>query len=138
MVSSIVTSVSIINAGVSETFLAGLPDIQRNTVARQFDSLINAPTPFYLLSIGERLIAIVLHITLAVLVWMAVAAGGSLEQSSPHALADTGTALYQSRMVSVIVAQVWALIVTIILVLAVRKLYVSTTVPLARGGAQAS
>lgn len=41
-------------------------------------------------------------------------------------------------MVSVIVAQVWALIVTIILVLAVRKLYVSTTVPLARGGAQAS
>ena len=72
MVSSIVTSVSIINAGVSETFLAGLPDIQRNTVARQFDSLINAPTPFYLLSIGERLIAIVLHITLAVLVWMAV------------------------------------------------------------------
>ena len=61
-----------------------------------------------------------------------------MEQSSPHALADTGTALYQSRMVSVIVAQVWALIVTIILVLAVRKLYVSTTVPLARGGAQAS
>ncbi len=85
MVSSIVTSVSIINAGVSETFLAGLPDIQRNTVARQFDSLINAPTPFYLLSIGERLIAIALHITLAMLVWMVVrfTAGGFSARSSP-------------------------------------------------------
>ena len=39
---------------------------------------------------------------------------------------------------SVVVAQGRVLIVTIILVLAVRKLYVSTTVPLARGGAQAS
>lgn len=126
MVSSIVTSVSIINAGVSETFLAGLPDVQRNTVARQFDSLINTPAPFYLLSIGELLIAIALHITLAVLVWMAVTGRVRrwwiLGAILAHALADTGTALYQSRMVSVIVAQVWALIVTIILVLAVRKL----------------
>ena len=71
MVSSLVSSVSIINTGASEAFLAGLPDAQRETVARQFDSLINAPAPFYLLSIGERAIAIALHITLAVLVWMA-------------------------------------------------------------------
>lgn len=55
-----------------------------------------------------------------------------------HAWADAGTASYQSGVVSVVVAQGRALIVTIILVLAVRKLYVSTTVPLARGGAQAS
>ena len=39
---------------------------------------------------------------------------------------------------SVFVAQGWALAVTIVLVLAVRKLYVSTKVPLAHGGAQAS
>ena len=108
MVSSIVTSVSIINAGVSETFLAGLPDVQRNTVARQFDSLINTPAPFYLLSIGELLIAIALHITLAVLVWMAVTGRVRrwwiLGAILAHALADAGAALYQSGAVSVFVA----------------------------------
>lgn len=43
MVSSIVTSVSIINAGASETFLAGLPDIQRNTVAASSTHLSTRP-----------------------------------------------------------------------------------------------
>lgn len=142
MVSSLVTSVSIINAGASEAFLAGLPDAQRDTVARQFDSLINAPAPFYLLSIGERAIAIALHITLAVLVWMAftgrIRRWWILGAILAHALADAGAALYQSGAASVFVAQGWALIVTIVLVLAVRKLYVSTKVPLAHGGAQAS
>lgn len=142
MVSSLVTSVSIINAGASEAFLAGLPDAQRDTVARQFDSLINAPAPFYLLSIGERAIAIALHVTLAVFVWMAftgrIRRWWILGAILAHALADAGAALYQSGAVSVFVAQGWALIVTIILVLAVRKLYVSTKVPLAHGGAQAS
>ena len=142
MVSSLVTSVSIINAGASEAFLAGLPDAQRDAVARQFDSLINASAPFYLLSIGERAIAIALHITLAVLVWMAftgrIRRWWILGAILAHALADAGAALYQSGAVSVFVAQGWALAVTIVLVLAVRKLYVSTKVPLAHGGAQAS
>ena len=67
MVSSLVTSVSIINAGASEAFLAGLPDAQRDTVAHQLDSLINAPAPLYLLGIGEG----------------GSAAGGSSGRSSP-------------------------------------------------------
>ena len=142
MVSSLVTSVSIINAGAREAFLAGLPDAQRDTVARQFDSLINTPAPVYLLSIGERAIAIALHITLAVLVWMAftgrIGRWWILGAILAHALADAGAALHQSGAVSVFVAQGWALIVTIVLVLAVRKLYVSTKMPLSHGGAQAS
>ena len=144
MVSSLVTSVSIINAGASEAFLAGLPDAQRDTVAHQLDSLINTPAPLYLLGIGERAIAIALHITLSVLVWMAFTGrirrwwilGAILAHA--HALADAGAALYQSGAVSVFVAQGWALIVTVVLALAVRRIYVSAMAPLARGAAQAS
>ena len=142
MVSSLVTSVSIINAGASEAFLAGLPDAQRDTVARQFDSLINTPAPFYLLSIGERAIAIALHVALSVLVWMAftgrVRRWWILGAILAHALADAGAALYQSGVVSVVVAQGWTLIVTVILALTVRRMYVSTTAMLARGAAQTS
>ena len=139
MVSSLVTSVSIINAGASEAFLAGLPDAQRDIVARQFELLINTPAPFYLLSIGERTIAIALHIALSVLVWMAftgrIRRWWILGAILAHALADAGAALYQSGAVSVFVAQGWALIVTIILALAVRRIYVSAKAPLARGAA---
>ena len=142
MVSSLVTSVSIINAGTSEAFLAGLPDAQRDVVARQLDLLINTPAPLYLLGIGERAIAIALHIALSVLVWMAftgrIRRGWILGAILAHALADAGAALYQSGVVSVVVAQVWALIVTVILALTVRQMYVSTTAPLARGAAQTS
>ena len=138
MVSSLVTSVSIINAGASEAFLAGLAGAQRDIVARQFELLINTPAPFYLLSIGERTIAIALHIALSVLVWMAftgrIRRGWILGAILAHALADAGAALYQSGVVSVVVAQGWALIVTVILALTVRRMYVSTTAPLARGG----
>jgi len=111
-ISNLVVSVSIINAGTSEAFLAGLPDAQRDTVARQFGSLINTPAPFYLLRILGAILA--------------------------HALADAGAALYQSGVVSVVVAQGWALIVTVILALTVRRMYVSTTALLARGAAQTS
>ena len=55
-----------------------------------------------------------------------------------HALADAGAALYQSGVVSVVVAQGWALIVTVILALTVRRMYASTTALLARGAAQTS
>ena len=136
-------SVSIINAGTSEAFLAGLPDAQRDIVARQFELLINTPAPFYLLSIGERTIAIALHIVLSVLVWMAftgrIRRWWILGAILAHALADAGAALYQSGVVSVVVvAQGWALIVTVILALTVRRMYVSTTALLARGAAQTS
>lgn len=126
MVSSFVTSVSIINAGTSEAFLAGLPDAQRDIVARQFELLINTPAPFYLLSIGERTIAIALHIALSVLVWMAftgrIRRWWILGAILAHALADAGAALYQSGVVSVVVAQGWALIVTVILAVTVRRI----------------
>lgn len=59
-ISHLVISVSVINAGTSEAFLAGLSDAQRDIVARQFELLINTPAPFYLLSIGERTIAMCL------------------------------------------------------------------------------
>jgi len=141
-ISSLMISVSIINAGTSEAFLAGLPDAQRDIVARQFELLINTPAPFYLLSIGERTIAIALHIALSVLVWMAftgrVRRWWILGAILAHALADAGAALYQSGVVSVVVAQGWALIVTVILALTVRRMYVSTTALLARGAAQTS
>ena len=142
MVSSLVTSVSIINAGASEAFLAGLPDAQRDTVAHQLDSLIKTPALLYLMGIGERAIAIALHITLSVLVWMAftgrIRRWWILGAILAHALADAGAALYQSGAVSVFVAQGWALIVTVVLALAVRRIYVSAMAPLARGDAQAS
>lgn len=141
-ISNLVISVSVINAGTSEAFLAGLPDAQRDIVARQFELLINTPAPFYLLSIGERTIAITLHIALSVLVWMAftgrVRRWWILGAILAHALADAGAALYQSGAVSVVVAQGWALIVTVILALTVRRMYVSTTALLARGAAQTS
>lgn len=141
-ISNLVISVSVINAGTSEAFLAGLPDAQRDIVARQFELLINTPAPFYLLSISERTIAIALHIALSVLVWMAftgrIRRWWILGAILAHALADAGAALYQSGVVSVVVAQGWALIVTIILALAVRRIYVSAKAPLARGAAQAS
>ena len=142
MVFSIVTSVSIINAGASEAFLAGLPDAQRDAVARQLDSLITTPAPLYLLSIGERAIAIALHITLSVLVWMAFT--GRIRRwwifgaILAHALADVGAALYQVGLLSVIAAQAWALVVTVILAVAVRRIYRSAEPPRPRDGAKAS
>lgn len=140
-ISNLVISVSVINVGTSEAFLAGLPDAQRDIVARQFELLINT-APFYLLSIGERTIAIALHIALSVLVWMAftgrVRRWWILGAILAHALADAGAALYQSGVVSVVVAQGWALIVTVILALTVRRMYASTTALLARGAAQTS
>lgn len=142
MISSIVTSVSIINAGASDAFLSRLPESQRDAVAHQLESLISTPAPFYLLSIGERAIAIALHITLSVLVWMAFTArirrwwifGAILA----HALADVGAALYQVGLLSVIAAQAWALVVTVILAVAVRRVYRSAEPPRPREGAKAS
>ena len=103
-ISSLMISVSIINAGTSE--------------------------------------ACALHIVLSVLVWMAftgrIRRWWILGAILAHALADAGAALYQSGAVSVFVAQGWALIVTVILALTVRRMYVSTTALLARGAAQAS
>ena len=141
-ISHLVISVSVINAGTSEAFLAGLPDAQRDIVARQFELLINTPAPFYLLSIGERTIAIALHIALSVLVWMAFT-GEDPPLVDPWSDPRSRPGRRWGRAVSERSGERrrgagWALIVTVILALTVRRMYVSTTALLARGAAQTS
>lgn len=123
-VSSLVTLVSIIDAGVNEALLADLSDAQRDTVACQFDSLISTPTPLHLLGAGEHAIIIASHVILSVPVWMVLT--GRIRRwwifrtILAYILADVGAALYQSGAVSVFVAQGRVPTVIVTLVLTIR------------------
>lgn len=130
MVTSIVLSVTVVNAGAADSFLSQLPEALRGGYAQRLDALAATPAPLYLLGVGERVIAIALHIALSVLVWMAfsgrIGRWWILGAVLAHALCDVGAALYQGGAISVFAAEAWALLTTCAVVALVRRLYTST------------
>ena len=130
MVTSIVLSVTVVNAGAADSFLSQLPEALRGGYAQRLDALAATPAPLYLLGVGERVIAIALHIALSVLVWMAfsgrIGRWWILGAVLAHALCDVGAALYQGGAISVFAAEAWALLTTCAVVALVRRLYAST------------
>ena len=64
-----------INAGQIETLLAPLDGAQRESVQVVIDSLIKTKSYIFLLGDFERISAVILHISLSVLVWIAVVKG---------------------------------------------------------------
>ena len=130
MVSSIVLSLTVINAGTTDSLLSQLPEALRDGYAQRLDALAAAPAPLYLLGIGERVIAIALHIALSVLVWMAftgrIGRWWILGAVLAHAACDVGAALYQGGAITVFAAEAWALLTTCAVVALVRRLYTST------------
>lgn len=91
MVQNIVLA-NMLNAGQMEQMLAMLPEETQTAMMATLQTLAATPAPTYLLSIVERLIAVVLHISLSVLVWEAAVKPGKLGMYflaiALHALAD--------------------------------------------------
>ena len=127
MVTSIVLSITVVNAGAADSVLSQLPEALRGAYAQRLDALVATPAPLYLLGIGERAVAIVLHIALSVLVWMAfsgrIGRWWILGAVLAHALCDAGAALYQGGAISVLAAEGWVLLTTCLVVVVVRRLY---------------
>lgn len=61
-----------IRSGRADALLASMGEAQRATTALIFTSLSTTAAPFYLLGLVERVAAVLLHLSLSVLVWIAV------------------------------------------------------------------
>ena len=92
MVSLLVMSV-MVNTGTTDVLLSKTPAEAQAQLTAQFDQLRSASPGTYLLGLWERCSALVLHVGLSVLVWVAVRRGGKWLWLFPvaillHALVD--------------------------------------------------
>lgn len=69
--STMLTSITINAVGISN-FLQTLPESSRTIMESTYATLVNTPSYTYLLTYGERISAMILHIALSVLVFVAV------------------------------------------------------------------
>lgn len=67
-----------VNGGQREALLAEVPSAQKDQLVSIFDSLVNEPSYVYLLGDLERVSAVILHVALSVLVWIAVTKGKTI------------------------------------------------------------
>ena len=112
-----------INMGQTQTLLASLDDVSKNTLQAAFDTLIQTPSWKFALSQVERIAAITAQIGLSVIVWFA-ATGKKSRMSllflaiALHALLD-GVAVVTSRSgmsLIAVEALVWVMAVGIVFV----------------------
>lgn len=112
-----------INMGQTQTLLASLDEVSKNTLQTAFDTLIQTPSWQFALSPVERIAAITAQIGLSVIVWFA-AEGEKSRMSlwflaiALHALLD-GVAVVTSRSgmsLIAVEALVWAMTVGIVFV----------------------
>lgn len=112
-----------INMGQTQTLLASLDEVSKNTLQTAFDTLIQTPPWQFALSTVERIAAITAQIGLSVIVWFA-AEGEKSRMSlwflaiALHALLD-GVAVVTSRSgmsLIAVEALVWAMTVGIVFV----------------------
>ena len=112
-----------INMGQTQTLLASLDDVSKNTLQAAFDTLIQTPSWQFALSPVERIAAITAQIGLSVIVWFA-ATGEKSRMSflflaiALHALLD-GVAVVTSRSgmsLIAVEALVWVMTVGIVFV----------------------
>lgn len=112
-----------INMGQTQTLLASLDEVSKNTLQTAFDTLIQTPSWQFALSPVERIAAITAQIGLSVIVWFA-ATGKKSRMSflflaiALHALLD-GVAVVTSRSgmsLIAVEALVWVMAVGIVFV----------------------
>lgn len=112
-----------INMGQTQTLLASLDDVSKNTLQAAFDTLIQTPSWQFALSPVERIAAITAQIGLSVIVWFAVTGKKSRMSFlflaiALHALLD-GVAVVTSRSgmsLIAVEALVWVMAVGIVFV----------------------
>ena len=105
MISNLVLSF-LINAGQADTILSQVPADAAEAAAQaqaQFDALQTTTAGGWLIGLWERFSALLLHLGLSVLVWVAVRRGGKWLWLFPaaialHALVDTGAVLLQKSV----------------------------------------
>jgi len=102
MVSLLSMSV-MINTGMADELLAKSPEASQEQLAAQIDYLKTTSAGTYLYALWERLSALILHVGLSILVWVAVRKGGKWFWFFPaaillHALVD-GLAVILSKSV---------------------------------------
>ena len=97
------------NAGQTEAILASAPEAQAQVLASGLQSLAATPAWLFLVSPLERVIALVLHMSLSVLVWRAVTQKGKfylyVAAIGIHALVDAVAVLLQQYGVPVLVIE---------------------------------
>ena len=98
---SLLTMSIMINLGLTDTLLAKTPEASQAQLTEQFDYLKTASAGTYLYGLWERISALILHVGLSVLVWVAVRKGGKWLWFFPvaillHALVD-GLAVILSK-----------------------------------------
>lgn len=123
-----------INSGGLDTLLASVPEAQRELARAQLEAVSSTPAVNFLAGGVERMGAIVVHIALSMVVWMAVT-GRLPRWGYPlaillHALLDVPAALYQCGVItSLWVIEVLLLAFAALLALGVRQLYRSRPAP---------
>jgi uncharacterized membrane protein YhfC len=113
MVSNIVMSV-MLNAGMAENLTAGVTDEAKlQTLYTIFATLAGTAPVAFLMSIVERIAAVVLHISLSVLVWFAVKKGGKCLWFYPIAVLLHATVNSVAVILSKYVPSVWIVLAAI-------------------------
>ena len=98
---SLLTMSVMINLGMTDMLLEKTPEASQAALTAQFDQLKTTAAGAYLYGLWERLSALILHIGLSILVWVAVRKGGKWFWFFPvaillHALVD-GVAVVLSK-----------------------------------------
>lgn len=102
---SLLTMAIMVNMGMTDALLAKTPEASQAQLTAQLDQLKETSAGEYLYGLWERCSALILHIGLSVLVWVAVRKGGKWLWFFPaaillHALVD-GMAVILSKSVSI-------------------------------------
>ena len=114
-----------VNAGQMETILSTVPQAQAEVLRSGLQSIAATPTALFLLSPLERVIALVLHMSLSVLVWRAVTGKFYLYVAAigVHALVDASAVLLQQYGVPVLVIELCLAAIDAAVVFWARRVY---------------
>lgn len=114
-----------VNAGQMETILSTVPQAQAEVLRSGLQSIAATPTALFLLSPLERVIALVLHMSLSVLVWRAVTGKFYLYFAAigVHALVDAAAVLLQQYGVPVLVIELCLAAIDAAVVFWARRVY---------------
>ncbi len=114
-----------VNAGQTQAILAPLPQAQAEVLAQGLESLAVTPAAMFLVSPVERLIALVLHMSLSVLVWRAAngKTGMYFAAVGIHALVDASAVLLQQYGINVLLIELCLVVIDAAVVLLARRVY---------------
>lgn len=116
-----------VNGGSLNTLLEGATDEQASTAMAQLEQLAAQPSSVFLAAGIERIIAICLHLSLSVLIWMVVTKKlpmwGYPLAIGLHAVSNIAAALYQYGVIGIWTSEVVTAAVTVCICLLVRQFY---------------